>query len=379
MVLESKNELKIMTDFSTLYSESNAMSPLDENSEVTNIRRPQEYITRLESNRADNESPNELMMDLDTDTGVYCGKSNVTDDENEDSFGSGQMSPATSEVVEIRKALKDALGMNKILEQELSDLKDVLAKKNSEFTAVKSPKAMENDFKEERRIFEKEKKAFLAEKSDFLFEKSMLTDEIEMLKNRDMDDDDDDDGLSPEEEESDKKTLLNEIVRIKTTSAMHEEEFQRRLLAAENNVTKFQNEVIAMEMLKLAMENRIENLEDEKEVESQKHEEQVTGLLKAAGLYDRSSFEGPSPARKTILSDTWVDLFRRQLDDERMKINALKACLLPYTNCLSREDNDTLHQAGIILIPRPPPPLKSNRNSVSLFRSFSGAIRPLRI
>ena len=132
-------------------------------------------------------------------------------------------------------------------------------------------------------------------------------------------------------------------------------------------------------MLKLAMENRIENLEDEKEVESQKHEEQVTGLLKAAGLYDRSSFECPSPASKTILSDTWVDLFRRQLDDERMKINALKACLLPYTNCLSREDNDTLHQAGIILIPRPPPPLKSNRNSVSIFGSFGGAMRPLRI
>lgn len=376
MVFESKSELKILTDFGALYGESDAMSPSAENSEVTNIRRLPEYGTRLESNRTENESPHDLMMDIDPETGAYCGKSNVTDDENEDSFGSGQMSPSSGEVIEIRKALQDALGMNKKLEEEVLLLKAQLAKKNAEFCSMKSPKAMENDFKEERRLLEKEKKAFLAEKSDFLFEKGLLTDEIESLKNREMIDDD---GFSPEEAESDKKTLLNEIVRIKTTSAMHEEEFQRRLLAAENNVTKFQNEVIAMEMLKLAMENRIENLEDEKEVESQKHEEQVTGLLKAAGLYDRSSFECPSPASKTILSDTWVDLFRRQLDDERMKINALKACLLPYTNCLSREDNDTLHQAGIILIPRPPPPLKSNRNSVSIFGSFGGAMRPLRI
>ena len=360
-----------MSDFSALYADSEHVSV-----------RPEEFVidmTDMSSFRNNNnDSPLEMMMDIETDASINYGKSNVTDDENEDSFASGQLSPGIHAIEETRRALKDAERRNKKLSSEVQELRTLLCKKEMELTKVaeKTTKSMEADFKEERKLFEQERRQFLVEKNELLLVKDSLLEEIQSLNLKLRCEDDE---MTPEEEESDKKTLLNEIVRIKTTSAMQEEQFQRRLLAAENNVTKFQNEVIAMEMLKLAMENRIDLLEDEKDVENQKHEEQVTGLLKAAGLYDKSSFEASAlPTHTSVLTDSWVELFRRQLDDERMKINALKDCLMPYTNCLSREDIDCLHEAGIILMPRQTPPPKANRNSISLFRSFSGAMRPLR-
>ena len=364
----SEQNKDTMSDFSALYADS----------EHSNSH-PKDFAMDRSSFRSNNnDSPLEMMMDIEIDASMNYGKSNVTDDENEDSFASGQMSPTIYAIEETRRALKDAERRNKKLNNEVQELRTLLCKKEMEMTKIaeKITKSMEADFKEERKLFEQERRQFLIEKNDLLLVKESLLEEIQNLNLKVHCPDDE---MTPEEEESDKKTLLNEIVRIKTTSAMQEEVFQRRLLAAENNVTKFQNEVIAMEMLKLAMENRIDLLEDEKELEFQKHEEQVTGLLKAAGLYDKSSFEASTPpTNTTVLTDSWVELFRRQLDDERLKINALKDCLMPYTNCLSREDNDSLHQAGIILIPLQAPPPKSNRNSISLFRSFSGAMRPLR-
>jgi hypothetical protein len=370
---QNKDNKDKMSDFSALYADS----------EHLNVR-PKDFVIDMSDLSTfrdnNNESPLEMMMDIETDASMSYGKSNVTDDENEDSFASGQLSPGIHVIEETRRALKDAERRNTKLSTEVQELRTLLCKKEMELTTVaqKTTKAMEADFKEERKLFEQERRQFLVEKNDLLLVKESLLEEIQNLTLKLQCEEDE---MTPEEEESDKKTLLNEIVRIKTTSAMQEEQFQRRLLAAENNVTKFQNEVIAMEMLKLAMENRIDLLEDEKDIENQKHEEQVTGLLKAAGLYDKTCFETTAlglPQHSTVLTDSWVELFRRQLDDERMKINALKDCLMPYTNCLSREDVDCLHEAGIILIPRNTPPPKANRNSISLFRSFSGAMRPLR-
>lgn len=355
-----------MADFSALYADNEPAAIFRGDSDLS------PYIEK------NNYSPLQISTEMESDHGTGYGKNSVTDDENEDSFFSGQASPSPIETLEsLRNAVKGTEEMNRRLSSELKDLRKLLSKREMETTKLhqSSIMSMENDFMDERRLFEHERRLFLAEKSAFAIERGQLEGEIERLKYQQEHIEDE---QTPEEEETDKKTLLNEIVRIKTTSAMQEEEFQRRLLAAENNVTKFKNDVVAMEMLKLAMENRIELLEDEKEFEFQKHEEQVTGLLKAAGLYDRSPLDGSNTTGRAVLTDTWVELFRRQLDDERMKINALKDCLMPFTNCLSKEDNSNLHQAGIILIPLQTAAPKLDRNSVSLFRSWSGVLRPPR-
>ena len=88
------------------------------------------------------------------------------------------------------------------------------------------------------------------------------------------------------------------------------------------------------------LEEKMEELEIFNNAERTRYEDQIILLLKAIGIYDSSL-----DPRDTY----FVELFRLQLDEERMKIFTLKNCLVKFSENLSEEDNSSLLQAGIIL------------------------------
>ena len=88
------------------------------------------------------------------------------------------------------------------------------------------------------------------------------------------------------------------------------------------------------------LEEKMEELESVNSAERSRYENQIILLLKAIGIYDSSL-----DPRDTY----FVELFRLQLDEERMKIFTLKNCLVKFSENLSEADNTSLLQAGIIL------------------------------
>ena len=88
------------------------------------------------------------------------------------------------------------------------------------------------------------------------------------------------------------------------------------------------------------LEEKVEELELDGVSERTRYENQIILLLKAVGIYD--THLDPRDVY-------WVELFRTQLDEERMKIMTLKSCLVQFSEHLSKEDNSSLLDAGIIL------------------------------
>lgn len=92
---------------------------------------------------------------------------------------------------------------------------------------------------------------------------------------------------------------------------------------------------------------RIIELEDGQEMVQIQHEEQIINFLKASGIYSKSGYDKNNFVNN---NDIWIDLFRRQLDDERIKIHTLKSCLMRFSDKLTKADNNMLLDAGIILV-----------------------------
>ena len=336
----------------------------------------------LTDDENDDDHPCKIMesddFDAKIDTGaensVKCEKSCTTDEEIEDMFSTEQLdvNPYITENEELRRALEFNLDENNRLKSELREMKIFFNNREKEITASAESTIvlMENEFYEERNSFEEERREYAAQQSSFSSERKGFLNEIERIRvqlKREK---------SEEEIEVANKTLLNDLINSKSGAEMNKEELRKRLTIFESNATALENEISAMGLLKVAMENRIDQLEDEKEEESSKHEEQVTALLKAAGLYDGNYDETDDEGSRSILSNTWVDIFRKQLDEERMKINALKDCLVRLSSHLSSDDNDALRQAGIILVPHVLTHTSSTSSLLSIsssFRSFSMA------
>ena len=311
----------------------------------------------------------DIKVDTHTDLAVKCEKTCTTDDETEDSFFHDhiELNPLIIENESLKKAINDSNQEIQRLKQEMKEMRIFFNNREKDITAYAESTitAMDNEFQDERNTFDEERKAFAIQQNNFLFERHDLVDEIESLK---MQANAIEIYKTSEEMEAEKKALLNQLIQIKTNSALCEEKLQERLEIAECNAIKSNNEVIAMEMLKLAMENRIDQLEDEKELAFQKHESQVAGLLKSAASFERmrnadddenSGIGGGSDDGEfytSVLADTWIELYRKQLDEERLKTNTLKGCMMRFSNLLSQDDNDSLLQAGIILVPMDVPP-----------------------
>lgn len=330
----------------------------------------------------------EIQIDTHIDLSVKCEKSCTTDDEVEDSFYNDnlELNPLFIENESLKKSIKESNQEILRLKLEMKEMRIFFHNREKDITSYAecTMTSMENEFQEERNGFEEEKKDFAVQQNNFLFERHDLIDEIESLK---MQANAIEIYKTSEEMEAEKKILLNQLILIKTNSAMMEEELREKLEIAEGNVIKSNNEVIAMEMLKLAMENRIDQLEDEKELTFQKHENQISAFVKSAGLQDRSKnnendinndngFIGGLGGRdddelcSRVLSETWIDMYRKQLDEERLKTNTLKGCMMRFATLLSKDDNDSLLQAGIILVPmNAPPNSPTSSNSPQTFGS----------
>ena len=76
------------------------------------------------------------------------------------------------------------------------------------------------------------------------------------------------------------------------------------------------------------MIERIIEIEDENDLDHFNHEQQTIKLLKAAGIYEKSGYDLRDSENNLTYSDQWADLFRQQTDDERIKVMALKKCLI---------------------------------------------------
>ena len=98
-----------------------------------------------------------------------------------------------------------------------------------------------------------------------------------------------------------------------------------------------------------SMIERIIEIEDESDLEHYNHEQQTIKLLKAAGIYEKSGYDFRDSDNNLTYSDAWGDLFREQTDEERIKVMALKKCLIQFSNQLTEEENCELLDAGVVL------------------------------
>lgn len=141
-----------------------------------------------------------------------------------------------------------------------------------------------------------------------------------------------------EEEEARMDNMADEVsesflIEIK---ALNEE-----LSSANETLSKTQEDLEKMHTAYAALEDHAKEVETFGTLERQRHENQVIQLLKIVGIYDENS--------KDPLDGYWVDLFRIQMDEERMKIMTLKNCLMRFSKSLTTVDNGLLRGAGIIL------------------------------
>ena len=98
-----------------------------------------------------------------------------------------------------------------------------------------------------------------------------------------------------------------------------------------------------------SMIERIIEIEDESDLEHYNHEQQTIKLLKAAGIYEKSGYDFRDSDNNLTYSDSWADLFREQTDEERIKVMALKKCLIQFANQLTEDENCELLDAGVVL------------------------------
>ena len=98
-----------------------------------------------------------------------------------------------------------------------------------------------------------------------------------------------------------------------------------------------------------SMIERIIEIEDESDLDHYNHEQETIKILKAAGIYHKAGQNLRDADNNLTYSDDWADLFREQADEERIKVMALKKCLIRFSAELSSEDNQDLLDAGIAL------------------------------
>ena len=160
---------------------------------------------------------------------------------------------------------------------------------------------------------------------------------------------------------ADEKTALVGSHEAKMKSMLEEEERKLEALAEEvsesflveiqslneelttvnDNLSSSQSEFEASQLANSALEDELRETESFGEQERHRHENQIIQLLKIVGIYDSSV---------DPLDESWVHLFRIQMDEERIKIMTLKNCLMRFTNKLTTVDNGLLRGAGIILV-----------------------------
>jgi hypothetical protein len=121
-----------------------------------------------------------------------------------------------------------------------------------------------------------------------------------------------------------------------------------RILALESQATK--DKVGSYELAEasssekmLKLENELREIKEFSEVEHIRHEEQIISLLKMAGLYELDL----DPRDQS--SSYWVQLNQDAVNEERLKILALKSCLIRFSSQLNSEDNEKLLDVGITL------------------------------
>ena len=122
--------------------------------------------------------------------------------------------------------------------------------------------------------------------------------------------------------------LRNQLEEARKYQIAMEEEFQKKITS---------------------MIERIIEIEDESDLDHYNHEQQTIKILKAAGIYHKAGHNLRDADNNLTYSDDWADLFREQADEERIKVMALKKCLIQFSGELSSEDNQDLLEAGIAL------------------------------
>jgi DNA repair exonuclease SbcCD ATPase subunit len=141
-----------------------------------------------------------------------------------------------------------------------------------------------------------------------------------------------------EEEERKLEALADEVSEsfLVEIQSLNEE-----LTTANDNLSSSQLEYEASQLANSGLEDELREAESFGEQERHRHENQIIQLLKIVGIYDSSV---------DPLDESWVHLFRLQMDEERIKIMTLKNCLMRFTNKLTTVDNGLLRGAGIILV-----------------------------
>jgi DNA repair exonuclease SbcCD ATPase subunit len=146
-------------------------------------------------------------------------------------------------------------------------------------------------------------------------------------------------------EHYDRTALLAEVLKGRQ---------QLQVLTDKLTQVKSKSRKSALETLAV-MEDKMIQLENDLDDERIKHERQIVKILKATGLYEKSAYVTapgpPKPESAMDISDEIVVLFQQQQDDERVKVMALKNCLMQFTHKLNESDLETLLDAGIVLVP----------------------------
>ena len=134
--------------------------------------------------------------------------------------------------------------------------------------------------------------------------------------------------LSNDSKDAEIRSLRNQLEEAKKYQIAMEEEFQKKITS---------------------MIERIIEIEDESDLDHYNHEQQTIKILKAAGIYHKAGRNLRDADNNLTYSDDWADLFREVADEERIKVMALKKCLIQFSAELSSEDNQDLLEAGIAL------------------------------
>ena len=133
---------------------------------------------------------------------------------------------------------------------------------------------------------------------------------------------------SKDANEAEIQSLRAQLKEVKRYQIAMEEEFQSKITS---------------------MIERIIEIEDESDLDHYNHEQEIIKILKAGGIYHKAGANLRDADNNLTYSDDWADLFREQVDEERIKVMALKKCLIKYASELSSEDNQDLLEAGIAL------------------------------
>jgi hypothetical protein len=263
-------------------------------------------------------------------------------------------------------SLDNEIQKNEILEIENTRLRNLYSDREKDLElSVESTRLLRSECLEEKMALSTERQDFFIEQNSFFFEKQDLLEEVFRLKSELK--------VSGLEDTAngliEKDIILEEIEKMKLGKNRSEKKFKEILHTNETNISRFENTITALEMLKVAMENRIDQVEDEKMKEIEKHELLVEGLLKAAGLHQKVGNE------ENDSSNYLIHLFMKQVDEERLKVNALKSCLMQFGSQLSDDDNKVLLDSGIILIPNGISPLDSPPSPIPVPATLSSRFR----